>query len=187
MGPDHLGANLTAVKMGPLVTFPDALRQAPLGRLISIAGHVVEQHWGRYLAEHHGLTSAGMRVLMILLRAGDSTHREMAERCFVRPATLTGIVDTLERDGFVARQQNPHDRRSVQLSLTDKGREHALAIIDLIHSDRPLTSVDADPAKKEVVREFLIEIITTMSDGDPRRLNRDSESDTENPSGSRPC
>jgi MarR family 2-MHQ and catechol resistance regulon transcriptional repressor len=173
--------------MGPLVRFPDALQHAPLGRLISIAGHVVEQHWGRYLAEHHGLTSAGMRVLLVLLRAGDSTHREMAERCFVRPATLTGIVDTLERDGFVARRRDPHDRRSVQLSLTDKGREHALAIIDLIHSNRPLTSVDADPAKQAVIREFLTEIITSMSDGDLRRLNRNSESHTEDPSGSRPC
>ncbi|WNM42919.1 MarR family winged helix-turn-helix transcriptional regulator [Micromonospora halotolerans] len=173
--------------MGPLVRFPDALQHAPLGRLISIAGHIVEQHWGRYLAEHHGLTSAGMRVLLVLLRAGDSTHREMAERCFVRPATLTGIVDTLERDGFVARRREPHDRRSVQLSLTDKGREHALAIIDLIHSNRPLTSVDADPAKQAVIREFLTEIITSMSDGDLRRLNRNSESHTEDPSGSRPC
>ncbi|WP_262287368.1 MarR family winged helix-turn-helix transcriptional regulator [Micromonospora sp. MA102] len=173
--------------MGPLVRFPDALQHAPLGRLISIAGHIVEQHWGRYLAEHHGLTSAGMRVLLVLLRAGDSTHREMAERCFVRPATLTGIVDTLERDGFVARRRDPHDRRSVQLSLTDKGREHALAIIDLIHSNRPLTSVDADPAKQAVIREFLTEIITSMSDGDLRRLNRNSESHTEDPSGSRPC
>ncbi|MFC0028967.1 MarR family winged helix-turn-helix transcriptional regulator [Micromonospora chaiyaphumensis] len=173
--------------MGPLVRFPDALQHAPLGRLVSIAGHIVEQHWGRYLAEHHGLTSAGMRVLLVLLRAGDSTHREMAERCFVRPATLTGIVDTLERDGFVARRRDPDDRRSVQLSLTDKGREHAVAIIDLIHSNRPLTSVDADPAKQAVIREFLTEIITSMSDGDLRRLNRNSESDTEDPSGSRPC
>lgn len=187
LAPDHLEANLIAVKTDRLVTFPDALQQAPLGRLISIAGHVVEQHWGRYLAEHHGLTSAGMRVLMILLGAGNSTHRNMAERCFIRPATLTGIVDTLERDGFVSRQQNPSDRRSVQLTLTDKGREHALAIIDLIHSNRPLTSVDADPAKKAVIREFLTEIITTMSDGDLHRLNRDSESDTEPPTGSRPC
>ncbi|MEV0429584.1 MarR family winged helix-turn-helix transcriptional regulator [Micromonospora sp. NPDC050495] len=173
--------------MGPLVRFPDALHHAPLGRLLSIAGHVVEQHWGRYLAEHHGLTSAGMRVLLVLLRAGDSSHREMAERCFVRPATLTGIVDTLERDGFVTRQRDPNDRRSVQLTLTDKGRERALAIIDLIHSDRPFTSVDADPAKKTVIREFLIEVITSMSDGEVRRLNRDSESTTETPSGSSPC
>ncbi|MEU5938384.1 MarR family transcriptional regulator [Micromonospora sp. NPDC047548] len=173
--------------MGPLVSFPDALRHAPLGRLIAIAGHVMEQHWGRYLAEHHGLTSAGMRVLMILERAGDSTHREMAEWCFVRPATLTGIVDTLERDGFVIRQRGPNDRRSVQLSLTDKGREHAQALTKMIHSDRPLTSVDADPAKRTVIREFLTELIVTMSDGEDTRLNPSHQESDEAKPGGRPC
>jgi DNA-binding MarR family transcriptional regulator len=173
--------------MEPLVQFPDVLRQAPLGRLLSIAGHMVEQHWGRYLPEHHGLTSAGMRVLLILGRAGDSTHREVAERCFVRPATLTGIVDTLERDGFVERRRDSADRRTVQLTLTEKGQEHVRTLIDVIHSDRPLTSVDADPAKKAVIREFLAELITTMSDGDLRRLNRDRDSTDETTPGGRPC
>ncbi|MFJ8576949.1 MarR family winged helix-turn-helix transcriptional regulator [Micromonospora sp. NPDC093277] len=172
---------------GPLVSFPDALNHAPLGRLIAIAGHLVEQHWGRYLAEHHGLTSAGMRVLFILSRIGDSTHREVAERCFVRPATLTGIVDTLERDGFVERRRDVNDRRSVQLTLTDKGREHAQALFEMIHSNRPLTSVDADPAKQAVIREFLAELITTMSDGDIRRLNPDKESADMTTRGPRPC
>ncbi|MCI4064236.1 MarR family winged helix-turn-helix transcriptional regulator [Micromonospora sp. R77] len=173
--------------MEPLVSFPDLVRQAPLGRLLSIAGHVVEQGWGRYLTEHHGLTSAGMRVLLILARVGDSTHREMAERCFVRPATLTGIVDTLERDGFVERRRDSADRRTVQLTLTDKGREHTRTLIDMIHSDRPLTSVDADPAKKEVIREFLIEVITTMSEGDLRRLNSERDSTDDTTPGGCPC
>lgn len=186
MAPDDLVANLTAVKMEPLVRFPDMLQHAPLGRLLAIAGHVVEQHWGRYLAEHHGLTSAGMRVLFILSRVGDTTHREVAERCFVRPATLTGIVDTLERDGFVERRRDAADRRTVQLTLTDKGRRHAQHLTDLIHSDRPLTSVDADPAKKAVIREFLTELITSMSDGEVGRLNPAQDSAAETP-GSRPC
>ncbi|MEU5786503.1 MarR family winged helix-turn-helix transcriptional regulator [Micromonospora purpureochromogenes] len=173
--------------MEPLVRWPDALRQAPMGRLVSVAGHLVDQRWGRYLAERHGLTSAGVRVLFILAGTGRSTHREVAELCFVRPATLTGIVDTLERDGFVTRRRDTADRRSVQLALTDKGREHVQALFDLIHSDTPLTSVDADPAKKAVIREFLTELIVTMSDGEDTRLNpADQEPDEARPGG-RPC
>ena len=173
--------------MGPLIRFPDALHQAPLGRLVAIAGRLAEQRWGRYLAEHHGLSSAGMRVLFILARTGDSTHREVAERCFVRPATLTGIVDTLERDGFVERRRDAADRRTVQLALTDKGREHARQLIDLIHSDRPLTSVDADPAKREIIRDFLTELITTTSEGDVGRLNPGEEDTDETRRGLGPC
>ncbi|GAB3170460.1 DNA-binding MarR family transcriptional regulator [Micromonospora palomenae] len=173
--------------MEPLARFPDLLRNAPMGRLVSVAGHLVDQHWGRYLSEHHGLTTAGMRVLFILSRTGETTHRDVAERSFVRPATLTGIVDTLERDGFVQRHRAGADRRTVQLALTDKGREHVQALFDLIHSDTPLTSVDADPAKKAVIREFLTELIVTMSDGEDTRLNpADQEPDEARPGG-RPC
>ncbi|MFJ6195163.1 MarR family winged helix-turn-helix transcriptional regulator [Micromonospora sp. NPDC092111] len=174
--------------MDPLVRFPDALHGVPLGRLLSVAGHLVDQHWGRYLAEHHGLTPAGMRVLFILTRLGDTSHREVAERCFVRPATLTGIVDTLERDGLVERRRDEADRRSVRLALTDQGREHTQALSELMHTDNPLTSVDADPARRAVIRDFLIEVITTMSDGEDNRLRTHHQEPTDHLTpGSRPC
>ncbi|MEH0818931.1 MULTISPECIES: MarR family winged helix-turn-helix transcriptional regulator [unclassified Micromonospora] len=171
----------------PLARFPELLRNAPMGRLVAVAGHLVDQRWGRYLSEHHGLTPAGMRVLFALARTGETTHRAVADHCFVRPATLTGIVDTLERDGFVERHREAADRRTVRLALTDKGREHVQALFDLIHSDTPLTSVDADPAKKAVIREFLTELIVTMSSGEVARLKpADQESDEARPGG-RPC
>ncbi|MGI5215463.1 MarR family winged helix-turn-helix transcriptional regulator [Plantactinospora sp. CA-290183] len=146
------------------------LRTAPLGRLVTVAGHVTGQFWARHLAAHHGLTPAGMTVLFVLLRRGESTHREMAERCFVRPATLTGVVDTLERDGLVERRRDPTDRRTVRLGLTAKGEEQARTLVDLIDRNPPLTSVDADPAKAAVVRAFLLELIQRMSNGEDGRL-----------------
>jgi MarR family transcriptional regulator, organic hydroperoxide resistance regulator len=140
------------------------LREAPLGRLVVIAGHVMTQRWSRYLAEQHGLTTAGMATLMALAQHGESTHRAVAQRCFVRPATLTGVVDTLERDGLVIRRRDEEDRRTVRLVLTPAGRARTEALAAVIGRDRPLTTVDADPAKAAVIREFLLEVIDTMSD-----------------------
>ncbi|MCM0677734.1 MarR family transcriptional regulator [Micromonospora phytophila] len=140
------------------------LRDVPLGRLLVVAGHLTGQRWNRYLAEEHGLTQAGMVTLMTLAEHGELPHRTVAERCFVRPATLTGIVDTLERDGLVERQRDETDRRSVKLALTPAGRARLDALTALIHSHRPLTSVDADPAKAAVVREFLLEVIGSGED-----------------------
>ncbi|TDB79664.1 MULTISPECIES: MarR family winged helix-turn-helix transcriptional regulator [unclassified Micromonospora] len=157
--------------MERLVRWPDALREVSTARLVSVAGHLVDQQLGRYLTERHGLSLAGVRVLFVLARTEPATHREVAELCFVRPATLTGIVDTLERDGFVSRRRGAADRRSVQLMLTDKGREHVRQLTDLMHRDDPLTSVDADPAKKAVIRTFLTELITKMSDGEDSILH----------------
>jgi DNA-binding MarR family transcriptional regulator len=140
------------------------LHDAPLGRLVVIAGHIMSQRWSRYLAEQHGLTPAGMATLMTLAQHGESSHRAVADRCFVRPATLTGVIDTLERDGLVERHRDEADRRSVRLVLTPTGRARAEALSTIIRSARSLTSVDADPAKAAVIREFLLEVIDTMSD-----------------------
>jgi DNA-binding MarR family transcriptional regulator len=162
------------------------LRDAPLGRLLVIAGHVAEQRWSRYLAEQHGLTPAGMATLMTLAQHGESTHRALAQRCFVRPATLTGVVDTLERDGMVERRRDDADRRAVRLVLTPAGRARVAALRDVMVSGRALTSVDADPTKEAVIREFLLELIDTMSDekgGGLVVVREISSAD----SGGRPC
>ncbi|MFF3866859.1 MarR family winged helix-turn-helix transcriptional regulator [Micromonospora sp. NPDC001898] len=135
------------------------LGDVPLGRLLVTAGHIVGQQWNRYLAEEHGLTQAGMGTLITLARHGELPHRVVAERCFVRPATLTGIVDTLERDGLVERHRDDADRRSVRLALTPAGWERVAKLTTLMQTRAPLTSVDADPAKAAVIREFLIEVI----------------------------
>ncbi|WP_328423455.1 MarR family transcriptional regulator [Micromonospora sp. NBC_00389] len=150
-----------------------SLQDVPLGRLVVVAGHLVGQRWNRYLAEEHGLTQAGMVTLMTLARHGELPHRKVAEKGFVRPATLTGIVDTLARDGLVERQRDESDRRSVRLAITPAGRERVAALTTLMHSGIPLTSVDADPAKAQVIREFLLEVIG--SGDDPRMAGRDNE------------
>ncbi|SCL18688.1 MarR family winged helix-turn-helix transcriptional regulator [Micromonospora inyonensis] len=150
---------------------PD-LRDAPLGRLLVVAGHLVAQRWNRRLTEEYGLTQAGLATLMTLDRHGAMTHRAVAERCFVRPATLTGIVDTLERDGLVSRQRDETDRRAVRLAITPAGREKIAAPAGLVATNPPLTSVDADPARAAVIREFLLEVIGSgdprVGDGEPR-------------------
>ncbi len=135
------------------------LGDVPLGRLLVVAGHLTGQRWNRYLADEHGLTQAGMVTLMALAEHGELPHRAVAELCFVRPATLTGIVDTLERDGLVQRRRDGADRRSIKLTLTPAGRDRVAALTAMIRARRPLTSVDADPAKAAVIRQFLLEVI----------------------------
>ena len=48
---------------------------------------------------------------------------ELADRTGVTRATITGLVDTLERDGLVARSSNSEDRRMRSVSLTSQGSE----------------------------------------------------------------
>lgn len=67
------------------------------------------------------LTVPQFRVLIRLAR-GESTHKELAEWIGITPATLTRMVDTLVKKGYVVRALHRSDRRQVRLVLTPKGR-----------------------------------------------------------------
>jgi DNA-binding MarR family transcriptional regulator len=54
---------------------------------------------------------------------GPRTPAELAEAAGVTRATMTGLIDTLERDGFVKRQPDKTDRRMMSVLLTAKGEQ----------------------------------------------------------------
>ena len=51
-----------------------------------------------------------------------TTLGDVARRLMVTPAVVTGLIDRLERRGYVRRVSGGSDRRRVHLALTDEGR-----------------------------------------------------------------
>jgi DNA-binding MarR family transcriptional regulator len=69
------------------------------------------------------LTPPQYFVLTLLWEKDDRRFKELAAAANCTPATMTGIVDTLERKGLVTREPNPDDRRSLLVRLTGEGWE----------------------------------------------------------------
>lgn len=61
------------------------------------------------------------RILYNLLQKDHITQKELADRCHFDTATLSRNIDKLQDMGFLLRENNPDCRRSVLISLTDKG------------------------------------------------------------------
>jgi DNA-binding MarR family transcriptional regulator len=63
--------------------------------------------------------------MMILNRNPDQglCPADLADKSGVTRATMTGLLDGLERDGLVAREGHLADRRMLMVRLTTKGRE----------------------------------------------------------------
>ncbi len=85
------------------------------------AFRVIEQHF-----QARGLSQGRFTVLMLLCdkTCGEShalTPAQLAEKAGVTRATMTGLIDTLERDKMVLRQPDPADRRQITVSLTPRG------------------------------------------------------------------
>jgi DNA-binding MarR family transcriptional regulator len=62
--------------------------------------------------------------LDLVNRHGPMSPSALARRAGLHPATMTGILDRLERAGWIARERDPADRRAVTVrALPDRGRE----------------------------------------------------------------
>jgi len=68
-----------------------------------------------------GHTSAQLSVISTLVNHGPTTLTELAELEQVRPPTVTRLVQSLEREGYVLRRAARHDARVSVITSTGKG------------------------------------------------------------------
>ena len=74
----------------------------------------------------HGLTHGQWMPLFILLKAGGAGTVAHVARCInVDPGAATRMLDRLEKKGFVSRSRSTEDRRVVNVTLTESGRQVA--------------------------------------------------------------
>jgi DNA-binding MarR family transcriptional regulator len=71
-------------------------------------------------ATHVGLTRSQWSVLAHLFRADGMQQKELAEQMDITAITLTGLLDRMERDGWVERRADAGDRRAKRIFLTEK-------------------------------------------------------------------
>ena len=78
-----------------------------------------------YLAAH-GMSQGRWHVLMLLYRTPEHPQNPcvLAQKTGVTRATMTGLLDGLERDGLAAREPVAEDRRMLEVTLTAKGRKY---------------------------------------------------------------
>lgn len=80
-----------------------------------------------------GVSSAGGLVLGQLRDHGPMSPSQLGDRLIVTRATVTGVVDSLERRGFVRRSRNPGDRRGIIVELTAEGLDAVAQVRTIIH------------------------------------------------------
>ena len=105
---------------------PPASSEAAFRSLIKTLGllkRVMEPHFARF-----GISGSQWSVLRTLHRSEVDGHpalrqTDLGDRLVVRPASVTGVVDRLQRLGLVDRAASNTDHRAKIVSLTDSGRD----------------------------------------------------------------
>jgi DNA-binding MarR family transcriptional regulator len=85
-----------------------------------IAGKGLHMLMERF-AERHGLSEGRMALMFRLRKQGEVALSDLANGMTVSPRNVTGLVDNLERAGYVERVPDASDRRSVHARLTPAG------------------------------------------------------------------
>jgi DNA-binding MarR family transcriptional regulator len=82
----------------------------------------------------YGLARTQYSVLRNVQQAGDLPTSELVSILQVEPATLSGLIDTLEAKGLVIRVEHAEDKRRKDVRLTDAGRK----VVETIPPPGPL-------------------------------------------------
>jgi DNA-binding MarR family transcriptional regulator len=138
---------------------------APLHVLLLAASRIMGAFYAGTLT-HAGLriSPAGLGVLRVLLAGDGLKSSDVAARGWSSPGTLTSVVNTLVREGYVERRSDAADRRVVRLFVTDEGRQ----IVEDYQSLAGPHWRDAfdfvDPADEPVIRKFFVDMIGQFSE-----------------------
>ncbi|MFD9703524.1 MarR family winged helix-turn-helix transcriptional regulator [Lentzea sp. NPDC059081] len=106
------------------------------------------------VAAQMGLSATDEKCLDLAMRAdGPVTAGRIAELSGLSTGAVTGVIDRLERAGYVRRVRDPHDRRKVLVEVT-------------------VGDVEKFGATFEVARQSMIEVLDQFDEDELRVIER---------------
>jgi DNA-binding MarR family transcriptional regulator len=93
--------------------------------------------------------------LDLLARHGPVSPSALARRAGVHPATMTGILDRLERGGWITRERDPADRRAVRVRALPNRTAEMMRQYSGMNSSMDHICDGYGEAELELVADFL--------------------------------
>jgi DNA-binding MarR family transcriptional regulator len=85
---------------------------------------IIQAHFKKQLKNNElGITVEMLEVLMVLARTNQINQKEIADRVRKNKANLTPIIHKLSLKELLLREEDPNDRRSNIITLTEKGQK----------------------------------------------------------------
>jgi len=120
---------------------------------------------GHILRHRYPLNMSQNRILLILKNEGPMKQRELMERMNIQAGSLSEIIAKVEAAGYLERTRSEGDKRNLELTLTDAGRERA----EIFEQEREQVAHDMftvlDDTKKEELFDILGVLLEKWSEG----------------------
>lgn len=103
----------------------------------------------------YGITAPQSFVLFDLLDNEGTSIKDIAARVQLDSSAVTGVVDRLFKEELVKREEDPNDRRSLNITFTPKGRKLAEELFPIGREFNLSLRNMLDPDKIELFEESL--------------------------------
>ena len=112
--------------------------------------------------EQLGLTYTQYVTIICLWEEDRQTVKGLSEKLFLEPSTMTPMLKRLEAMGYVRRERDTEDERSVRVSLTEAGR----ALREKAFDYREITARAAGLAPDEfrILQKAVVNLRTNLMD-----------------------
>jgi DNA-binding MarR family transcriptional regulator len=123
----------------------DALRDVNLQ--LTLLNHQVSGHLE--------LRDSDIECLALISRQGPLSPSALARRAGLHPATMTGVLDRLERGGWISRDRDPADRRGVLIRVRGGRAAEVLGLYSGMNTAMDQICADYPDAELELLARFL--------------------------------
>lgn len=107
------------------------------------------------IAEQIGLGATDEKTLFLLRRDGALTAGDIAQQTGLTTASVTNLIDRLERKGFVQRERDPADRRHVIVRPNEDKLAELDRLFDAIQASYTALLERYDDAQLATIADFL--------------------------------
>jgi DNA-binding MarR family transcriptional regulator len=139
---------------------PKPLTAGP-GYLVRNAHKALSRRLALELARH-GIAFKHYYYLRTLFEEDGIMQAELSERTGMERATVTVVLDTMERQGLVKRIRSPEDRRKIHVYLTPKGRRLRQPLLDAVGNVTRAALAGISPLEFERLRKTLGKIVANL-------------------------
>lgn len=112
-----------------------------------------------------GLTSGQPKVLDYLSEHNGAVQKDIAAGCCIEPATLTVLLNSMEKQNLLERKTSEDNRRSYHVFLTPRGK----ALCEIIRQEFAAIEYKAlegfTNEEKQLLNTYLDRIYTNMKEG----------------------
>jgi MarR family 2-MHQ and catechol resistance regulon transcriptional repressor len=129
----------------------------------------VLERMGNRCAETHNLTMPQWMALGCIGNGGEQgiTHSELGSRLMLSKAPITGVVDRLERDGYVHRKVDGKDRRISRVVITPSGESKWTEVRHAVHECAVECCSALSDDEQQQILGLLARLLESASKSDP--------------------